>query len=83
MVSPKVVNPRAALLSNYEVLTLLRELESDHLASTRTALRIKKEEEASAGGVARSSGSHALFGEASENLRTIEVEVTSNITPSQ
>ena len=69
----EVVDPRAALLSNYEVLTLLRELESDHLARTKTALRVKKEEEAS-GHVSR-PGPRDLFGEASENLRTVEVEV--------
>lgn len=74
----KVVNPRAALLSNYEVLTLLRELETDHLSRTKTAVRVKKEEEA-AGHPPRPTGSETLFGEASENLRTIEVEVkTSN-----
>ncbi|KAF9468606.1 RNA polymerase Rpb4-domain-containing protein [Collybia nuda] len=69
----EVVDPRVALLSNFEVLTLLRELESDHLFSTKSALRIKKEEEAS-GGPTRPPGNHTLFGEASENLRTIEVE---------
>ena len=58
------------MLSNFEVLTLLRELESDHLAKTRTALRIKKEEEAA--GVARN---YAPPEEVLENLRTIEVEV--------
>ncbi|KAF8903081.1 glycoside hydrolase superfamily [Gymnopilus junonius] len=42
----EVLNPRAALLSNYEVLTLLRELESDNLLRTKAALRVKKEEEA-------------------------------------
>jgi len=41
----EVVNPRAALLSNLEVLQLLRELEADHLASQKSALKIKKEEE--------------------------------------
>ncbi|KAJ3518182.1 hypothetical protein NLJ89_g12 [Agrocybe chaxingu] len=70
----EVINPRAALLSNYEVLTLLRELESDHLLRTKTALRVKKEEEAAAA----TGGSHVLSTtshlEASENLRTIEVE---------
>ncbi|CAA7261533.1 unnamed protein product [Cyclocybe aegerita] len=70
----EVVNPRAALLSNYEVLTLLRELESDHLLRTKTALRVKKEEEAAAA----TGGPHILSTtshlEASENLRTIEVE---------
>lgn len=68
----EVVNPRAALLSNFEVLTLLRDLESDHLARTKTALRVKKEEE-TAGHAPRSSGGEP-FGEASENLRTIEIE---------
>ena len=68
--SLQVVNQRSALLSNYEVLTLLKDLESDHLAKTRTALRIKKEEEAA--GLPRS---HAPQEEVLENLRTIEVEV--------
>jgi hypothetical protein len=49
---------------------LLRELEADHIARTRTALRMKKEEE-SAGHVTA-----AFAGEdTSENLRTIEIEV--------
>lgn len=68
----EVINQRSALLSNFEVLTLLRELESDHLARTRTALRVKKEEEAA--GLA-SSKSHAPPDQVLENLRTIEVEV--------
>jgi hypothetical protein len=67
-----VVNPRSALLSNFEVLSLLRELESEHLARTKTALRIKKEEESS-GNV--SGHLSAITEEISENLRTIEVEV--------
>jgi hypothetical protein len=72
-----VVNPRAALLSNYEVLSLLRELESDNLLRTKAALRIKKEEEAAngAGNSMPPAGNPHL--EASENLRTIEVEVRS------
>ncbi|KAJ7032003.1 HRDC-like protein [Mycena alexandri] len=72
----EVVNPRAALLSNYEVLSLLRDLESDHLARTKTAIRIKKEEEASglnsnfpAGG-----GKDPTVVEVSENLRTVSFE---------
>ncbi|KAJ3481710.1 hypothetical protein NLI96_g7479 [Meripilus lineatus] len=67
----EVVNKQSALLSNFEVLSLLRELEGDHLARTRTALRIKKEEEAA--GLA-SSKSHAPPEEVLENLRTVEVE---------
>lgn len=73
----KVVNARAALLSNYEVLTLLRELESDHLARTKAAIRIKKEEEAAQ----IQSSTQIIPGnnpqlEVSENLRTMEVEAS-------
>ncbi|RXW23786.1 hypothetical protein EST38_g2067 [Candolleomyces aberdarensis] len=67
----EVVNARAALLSNFEVLSLLKELESDHLARTKTIQRIKKEEEANGTGV---PGNHGAVLETSENLRTIEVE---------
>ena len=63
-----LINPRAALLSNYEVLDLLKQLEADHIARTRTAQRLKKEEEDAA--VATEPLS------ISENLRTIEVEVS-------
>ncbi len=72
----QVVNQRSALLSNYEVLTLLRELESDHLAKARTALKIKKEEEAAG---ASSTRSHTAPEEVLENLRTIEVEVRNHL----
>jgi len=67
----EVLNQRAALLSNYEVLNLLKELESDHLARTKTALRIKKEEEAAGSHVPRTQ---ARSEEICENLRTVEVE---------
>jgi hypothetical protein len=66
----QVVNARAALLSNYEVLDLLRELESEHLQRTKTAHRIKKEED--------SAGTFSIAAAAEdvcENLRTVEVEV--------
>ncbi|KAI0763527.1 HRDC-like protein [Trametes elegans] len=66
----EVLNHRSALLSNYEVLSLLKELESDHLARTKTALRIKKEEEA-----AGLPPKHlAPPDDVCENLRTVEVE---------
>ncbi|KIK06229.1 hypothetical protein K443DRAFT_674514 [Laccaria amethystina LaAM-08-1] len=71
----EVVNPRVALLSNFEVFTLLQELESDHLTRTKLAQRIKKEEEAS--GTVHGSSTLANINahlEATENLRTIEVE---------
>ncbi|KAI1788845.1 RNA polymerase Rpb4-domain-containing protein [Ganoderma leucocontextum] len=66
----QVLNQRSALLSNYEVLTLLRELESDHLARTKTAIRIKKEEEAAG----LPPKHQALSEDVCENLRTVEVE---------
>jgi hypothetical protein len=72
--SIQVVNARAALLSNFEVLTLLKELEADHLAKAKTAQRIKKEEEAS--GVV--SNHHPVTDQICEHLRTIEVEVGSS-----
>jgi hypothetical protein len=70
------LNTRAALLSNYEVLELLKELEADHIARTRTAQRLKKEEE----DAAAATGHHPPPSPdplltVSENLRTIEVEV--------
>jgi len=72
----EVLNPRAALLSNYEVLSLLQELESDHLLRTKTALRVKKEEEGSSTAAAANPTVNTHL-EASENLRTIEVEAIS------
>lgn len=50
---------------------MLRELEGDHLARTKTALRIKKEEEAAGNLAARIQPS---TDDICENLRTIEVE---------
>ena len=73
MTARQVLNQRAALLSNYEVLTLLKELESDHLARTKTALRIKKEEEAAG----LPPKHQAPPDDVCENLRTVEVEVSS------
>lgn len=69
----EVVNPRAALLSNLEVLQLLRELEADHLASQKSALKIKKEEEQT--GI-QNPKNPPQNDQISENLRTIEVEAS-------
>ncbi|KAF8922168.1 HRDC-like protein [Mucidula mucida] len=71
----EVVNAQSALLSNYEVLSLLRELEADHLSRTKTAVRIKKEEEA-AGVVSNiiPGEKHPSNVEIIQNLRTVEVE---------
>ncbi|KAI6131177.1 RNA polymerase Rpb4-domain-containing protein [Pisolithus croceorrhizus] len=65
----EVVNSRAALLSNFEVLTLLRELDSKHVARTKAAVRTKKEEDAAG---KPTQDSH--IEEVSENLRTVELE---------
>jgi len=70
----EVLNARSALLSNHEVLTLLWELDSDHLARTKTALRIKKEEDSS-GNIIGRGGHDPTTDDVSENLRTVEVEV--------
>jgi len=69
----EVLNARSALLSNHEVLTLLQELDSDHLARTKTAIRIKKEEDSS-GNVIGRAGYDPTTDDVSENLRTVEVE---------
>lgn len=78
-----MLSARSALLSNYEVLTLLKELESEQLARQKTAIRIKKEEEEKF-----AAGLHATVApnesslpntlvqeEVRENLRTVEFEV--------
>ncbi|GAW09182.1 DNA-directed RNA polymerase III subunit partial [Lentinula edodes] len=67
----EVINARSALLSNFEVLELLRDLENEHLARTKTAIRIKKEEEAS--GIS-SVEKHPATIEITENVRTVQVE---------
>ncbi|KAH8982278.1 hypothetical protein EDB92DRAFT_1936913 [Lactarius akahatsu] len=77
----QVLNNTAALLSNYEVLHLLKELEADHIARTRTAQRLKKEEDdaaAATGHPVLPSPDPPLS--VSENLRTIEVEAIQYLT---
>ena len=69
------MNTTAALLLNYEVLQLLKELEVDRIARTHTAQRLKEEDDAAAatGHLPPPSPNQPLT--VSENLRTIEVEV--------
>lgn len=55
-------------MSNFEVLNLLRELDADHIARTKTAIRVKKE------GAAGKNSHETHTGEISENLRTVELE---------
>lgn len=85
----QVVSARSALLSNYEVLSLLRELETTQLAQTKIALRVKKEEDERIAAaalskkgkgkekevVAPSTVLQTPIEEVSENLRTVEFEV--------
>ncbi|PAV16848.1 dna-directed rna polymerase iii subunit rpc9-like protein [Pyrrhoderma noxium] len=76
--SMEVVSARSALLSNYEVLTLLKELEGDQLSRQKTALRIKKEEEERAANKLTDTATiqtNARVQESiCENLRTVEFE---------
>ena len=67
----EVIHPRAALLANLEVLALLRELDADHIARTKAALRIKKEEDMTGKPTLEQHSE-----EVSENLRTVELEVS-------
>ncbi|KAI0315594.1 RNA polymerase Rpb4-domain-containing protein [Amylostereum chailletii] len=67
----EVLNPRASLLSNFEVLSLLRELESDFHLKSKTAQRVKKEDEAAGVTTPRV---YDPLDDISENLRTVEVE---------
>ncbi|KAJ7060996.1 RNA polymerase Rpb4-domain-containing protein [Mycena amicta] len=71
-----VINARAGLLSNYEVLSLLQELEANHLARTKIAHRIKKEEETSGISVSvpAGGGRAPTVVETHENLRTVSFE---------
>lgn len=62
----QVVNPRAALLSNFEVLQVLREQEAERNAAREAALAIKREDPTA----------KPKLDEVSENLRTVEYEVS-------
>jgi len=64
----KVVAARSSLLSNYEVLKLLREHDVVHNVHARTAL-VKKED---AGAKPQSADAPVNY---SQNVRTIEFEV--------
>ncbi|CAE6464426.1 unnamed protein product [Rhizoctonia solani] len=77
----EVVSKNSALLSNYEVLALLRDLESDQLAKARSHLAAKKEEEGAAlsGHPVPQVAGNPTQEEVPQNLRTIEVEVISHL----
>jgi uncharacterized protein YggE len=59
------------LLSNFEVLTLLKELDAEHQAQAKTAVRVKKEDEEAG----RPLSNYISSEQVSENLRTVEIEV--------
>ncbi|KAG8732856.1 hypothetical protein FRC11_010455 [Ceratobasidium sp. 423] len=77
----EVVSKNSALLSNYEVLALLRELESDQLAKARSHLAAKKEEEGAAlsGHPVPPVAGNPTQEEVPQNLRTIEVELITHL----
>ncbi|CAE7192420.1 unnamed protein product [Rhizoctonia solani] len=77
----QIVSKNSALLSNYEVLALLRELESNQLAKARSHLAAKKEEEGAAlnGQAVPPVAGNPIQDEAPQNLRTIEVELITHL----
>ncbi|CAE6434169.1 unnamed protein product [Rhizoctonia solani] len=77
----EVISKNSALLSNYEVLALLRELESEQLAKARSHLAAKKEEEGAAlsGHPIPPVAGNPIQDEVPQNLRTIEVELISHL----
>ncbi|CAE6527230.1 unnamed protein product [Rhizoctonia solani] len=79
--SMEVVSKNSALLSNYEVLALLRDLESNQLAKARSHLAAKKEEEGAAlnGQSVPPVAGNPIQDEVPQNLRTIEVELISHL----
>ncbi|KAL5482326.1 hypothetical protein ACEPAI_8920 [Sanghuangporus weigelae] len=86
--SMEVLSARSALLSNYEVLTLLKELESEQLARQKTAIRIKKEEDERIAARLHASAapndsilvSTLVQEDVCENLRTVEFEAIQYLT---
>lgn len=80
LIRTQVVSKSSALLSNYEVLSLLCELESNQLAKARSHLAAKKEEEgaASTGHPTAPVAGNPTQDEVPQNLRTVEVEVSLN-----
>ncbi|KAG8730595.1 hypothetical protein FRC12_020178 [Ceratobasidium sp. 428] len=81
LISIKVVDKSSALLSNYEVLALLSELEADQLAKARSHLAAKKEEEnAQLNGTTVSPvAGNPTHDEVPQNLRTVEVELIAHL----
>ncbi|KAF8515294.1 HRDC-like protein [Gautieria morchelliformis] len=76
----EVINARSALLSNFEVLSLLRELESEQLAETRAVLAVKKERAENGQLDLRTLPNQPPTPEVCENLRTVEFEAIAHLS---
>jgi len=76
----EVINSRAYLLSNFEVLSLLRELEAEQLAETRAALTVKKERSENGQINLAGMASEPPTPEVCENLRTVEFEAIAHLS---
>lgn len=69
----QVLKPRAAFLSNFEVYSLLQDLEQKQLEETRAALATKREEHSD--DPSKGAASYVRHDEPAENVRTIQLEV--------
>ena len=69
----QVLKPRAAFLSNFEVYSLLQDLEQKQLEETRAALATKREEQSD--DLSKGTTNHMRLEEPAENVRTIQLEV--------
>ena len=69
----QVLKPRAAFLSNFEVYSLLQDLEQKQLEETRAALAIKREEHSD--DPSKGAINPVRAEEPAENVRTIQLEV--------
>ena len=69
----QVLRPRAAFLSNFEVYSLLQDLEQKQLEETRAALATKREEHSD--DLSKGTVNYVWLEEPAENARTIQLEV--------
>lgn len=69
----QILKPRAAFLSNFEVYSLLQDLEQKQLEETRAALATKREEHSD--DPSKGIVNYVRLEEPAENVRTIQLEV--------
>ncbi len=69
----QVLKPRAAFLSNFEVYSLLQDLEQKQLEETRAAQATKREEHSD--DPSKGTANYMRLEEPAENVRTIQLEV--------